>query len=176
MESFSWFDELCANIHGHIERIGWSLMSVMGDAKHLPWCYTIGLIEKFDHPELIMIGLEDRSTAVPLNGLGMAIAEGHTFARGEVADVATVPVLFGEVHEAHWESGMFAKWHHYYQAVGYPALPPMAFQVLWPDDNGFFPGEQHWDRGHDPCQPLLSSPTPPPAPRGCITFRDTLRE
>lgn len=74
MESFDRNDELLAGIHGHIERTGWSLMSVMGSRRTLPWTYTIGLLEKFDHPELIMIGVDDRSAGGVLNALG-ALAE-----------------------------------------------------------------------------------------------------
>jgi hypothetical protein len=174
MESFTWFDEMLANIHRNIDIAGWSLMCVMGDRKHLPFCYTIGLVDRFDHPELCMIGMNDQSMSVPMTELGIDVSEGRRFTVGEKLEVANVPILVGEVHSAHLDSILFSKWHHYYEAVGYPARPPSALQVLWPDDSGFFPGEDHWDKAHDPCQPLLSSSTLPPAPSSCITYRDTL--
>lgn len=171
MESFTWFDEMLANIHSHIETKGWSLMAVLGDRHRLPWCYTIGLLEKFDHPELVMIGLDEASMGAILNEVASQVADGRRLVAGDRTLASDMPVLLDAVNDAHWDQDLFAKWWHYYLFTGVAPSPQTALQVLWPDDDGCFPGEPHWDRAHDRCQPRLSlRRIPPRKPGGCSSF------
>jgi len=58
---------------------GWAITGVTDDAV-VPWSYTVGLVEGFDHPELLVVGLADDDSGHLFNGHGrqvpMAAASG----------------------------------------------------------------------------------------------------
>lgn len=159
MDSFTWHDELLAFIHGCIERVGWNLMSVFGEPAFPSWTYSIGLIERFAHPELVVVGLDAEPASGLLNACGRAIAGGGRFAAGDDVEVAGTMIRFGRVHRKHWSTDLFAKWHHYYEAVGRSPEPRAALQVLWPDTAGRFPRDRGFDRRLRPFVRLLDIPS-----------------
>ena len=51
-------DEVLFSLHGRVQRNGWALQIVASTGPPgLGWVYTIGLAA-FDHPELVVVGLE----------------------------------------------------------------------------------------------------------------------
>ena len=128
---------------------------VNGDATHPPWTYTIGLLDGFGHPELIVVGLACESACALLNALADRVAAGCRFAAGEWFVGGDYTLGFRPVHDTRWESGLFAKWHHYYECVGYPDEDPVALQVVWPDDSGRFPEDPGFSPELARIQPLL---------------------
>ncbi len=172
-------DELRFWIHGTIERHGWAIVAVGSPYdRDPPWAYTVGLSARYDHPEFVITGT--LGCGALFNQLGAAVRAGERFLPGcSEVDVLGIRARIGSVHPDEWLSGRFAAWVDYYGALGPPHPEPSAVQVIWPDEQGRFPGEAGFDgdcpRSGD-CQPLLDSDggIPPPfgpGPRGCSTRR-----
>jgi hypothetical protein len=138
-------------VRGDIARHGWHVALVPPEAGTPGWALTIGLLERFDHPELVVFG-PDLSVLGPLlNHLGGRVRDGERLGDGELRHqvLATHPVVFRAVAPK-WIDVFLgnAAWH--YRRRDFPAL-----QVFWPDPAGRFP----WDPAADPIwlqeQPLL---------------------
>lgn len=140
----------------------WLLMSIEGDADHVPWTYTIGLTEVTGHPELAMVGACDQCAGSALNELGLRIRSGERFevpTRYPIYRPARAVAHLRRVHPDHWETDRFGEWLDYYEhRSGLPAVPA-AVQVVVADPQGRFP----WEPGHRPTptmreQLLLDAP------------------
>jgi hypothetical protein len=106
-----------------------TMFSVDGPA---PWAYTVGLVESYDHPELVVTGLNVESSSVLLSGIAERVKTGERFDDpNAVAYVRGASVRFGEVHPAQWLHGRFNMWFGYYDWRGL-RLDPMAIQIHWP--------------------------------------------
>jgi hypothetical protein len=68
----------------HIEKHGFHVVKVMGDAQYPSFAYSIGLTAAFDHPEIVIFGLNDDLDFMHevLNQLGARIAKGERFEHG----------------------------------------------------------------------------------------------
>ena len=153
-------DQLLFNIEGRISRYGWSCYYIFGGAGP-PWLYTIGLVEGFGHPELIIFGL-DQSSA---HGLATRMVERLT---SEV-EVATgrhagegldgLPVAYLEVDQAYWRepSDYILGWLDYYRALE-RTLDQRALQLVWSDESGHLPWDERFTARLRRLQPLLDVP------------------
>ena len=59
-----------------LEEWGWYVLSV---AAKPPFSYSIGLFEYFQHPEIILFGLDSKSTHGIINDAGRRIREGRKY-------------------------------------------------------------------------------------------------
>lgn len=158
MSELTGRDQLLFNIEGRIDRYGWSCYYIFGGPGP-PWLYTIGLVERWDHPELIVFGLDQDSAhgmvtrAVELIESGAAPTLGR--AAGEQLD--GFPVAFLGVDDRYWRepSDYFLGWLDFYGAVG-RRLEPRAIQLVWSHE-GRFPWEQGFSSRLLPLQPILDS-------------------
>jgi Domain of unknown function (DUF4262) len=165
VDSFTWVDQLMFGMHGKIERFGWTGMYVFGEpeTRTPAWGYTIGLAERSQHPELVIVGLDDCcvadlfdvlatrvSTGERLDDLpaGRVIVEGHA--------CRVVPV-----HSSHWSTDRFNMWLQYYGGLGAGTPPQEALQVLWPDAHDRLPGDPGFDRRCRELQTRLDRPAGP---------------
>ncbi|MPZ68671.1 MAG: DUF4262 domain-containing protein [Actinobacteria bacterium] len=103
-----------------IERFGWALQYVEGPTSvEDSWCYSIGLAEKFSHPELIVSGVGMGEAAGVLNALGDMVRWGT---RLEAGDAKRLPsgeyAYLSPVHPVHFDRGVFATWVDLYEAMG----------------------------------------------------------
>lgn len=139
-----------------IEEHGFTMVSV--DAKS-PWTYTIGLLESFGHPELVITGVDPSAAQDLLRAFVAHIRSGDGFERGDVS-LHGVPFRIGDVHPTQWVHGRFAMWVNYYGERGARSgeLPPtpVAVQILWPNEDDVFPPDRDFCDVHRNCQPLLS--------------------
>jgi hypothetical protein len=126
---------------------GWAIQGVEAGRDSDPWAYTVGLVEHFRHPELIVTSVCLDEAGFVLNRLSEDIREGRRLAPGAVADVAGVEVSFVAVHPAHCAIDIFASWFDHYRSVGDDFLPLTALQVTFLGD-------------HDPYLPRLDLPEP----------------
>lgn len=155
-------DETYAATTRAIEDPGWMVIAVDGgDGRHVPWAYTIGLIERFAHPEFIVTGLGALTAHTVVNAFGLEVKAGRRFdgvgISEEVQNILTVPARLMPVHRSHWAGDRFNQWHGYYEDVGGKPDDPEAIQIVWPAVDGAFPsdpGEEH-AQVH---QPLLHRP------------------
>jgi hypothetical protein len=142
-EGFDWFDRTMFEIHLAIARVGWKGMYVYGRSRP-NWGYTIGLVERRDHPELVVVGLDQEVAGFVLGELATAVGAGQRFGATGIDEyeLRGVPLRFAHVHHDHWTTDRFAMWVNYYESLGDSSRPlPWALQVLWPDQWHRFPGD-----------------------------------
>jgi len=148
-------DEGDLRVRSDIERYGWHVALVPPEQPEDPhsigWGFTIGLVERFRHPEMAIFGMDLRATHQLLNRTGVAIRKGWRFEPG-----GTYPGLLEKYEcavrsiEPRWYSIFFgnAQWHYRGDAFS-------MVQLYWPDEGRRFPwqegfaSEWRWD------QPLL---------------------
>ncbi len=128
-------DEVEQRVRADIARHGWHVVIVPPEADAPGWAHSIGLCERWDHPELLVFGSAPAQLAALVNALGARVRDGHVFAADQEVDgildalpfairaVAPrwVPVFLGN-----------AAWH--YRREDLPVL-----QGFWPDRDGRFP-------------------------------------
>lgn len=140
-----YYDEIAAHIRDH----GWHVTGVEAAALRPGWAYTIGLLERYDHPELILTGMCCWPCAhATLNGIGAQVAEGARFTAGDEVESPDGGgrARLGAVHPRQWQTSLFNAWRAYYDA-GPLAPAPAALQVVtldrrgrWQDD----PANRRW--------------------------------
>lgn len=102
---------------------GWALVQVADDGAG--WSYTIGLVERFGHPELCVIDAELNVGAQVINQFVKGIV-----ARGELsAEHRLMGLQCVDVHQDHLRSHLFARWSERY---GHPMRQGEMLQVLLP--------------------------------------------
>ncbi len=125
-------DEYMRLIESHIDQYDWHVAGVEASEPYLSWMYTIGLSEKFGHPELVVNGLCCMECGhMTLNGVGTLVAEGARFEAGGEAREPDGPgrSRIGAVHPHYWRTNMFNLWLDYYD--GKPWAPaPRALHVI----------------------------------------------
>lgn len=126
-------DEVLFHLHGIIERNGWAVVPVEAAQGRLGWAYTIGLTERFRHPELVAAGLAPAEAARLLNA-GARLIAGGGHLRPDEPDAMAIPAA-GEVRPVHHrqlEAGLVAFWVQYYTSLGRHDLPLQALQLCAP--------------------------------------------
>ena len=134
-------DEIEARVRHDIAHHGWHLVMVPAEGDAPGWAHTIGLYERFGHPELIAFGSDLEMLGPLVNALGTRVSAGTRF-EAETAHEGVLEgyrVAFRSV-AAKWVGTFLgnAAWH--YQREDFPVV-----QAFWPDPGGFFP----WEPGHD---------------------------
>lgn len=181
MDVFSWRDELFASIAHHIEAVGWSVVHVGGGGCVVPGCcgehesdlaelglpaygYTVGLPVRFDHPELVLVGMEAERTSQILNAIAGLVATGVRLKPGDLLEIDGMSMKVSPCATARVRDGLVAVSMDYHYAIEHPSLPnPM--QIMWPDAKGRFPGDTGFDRQVRRAQPMLARPASRDRPR-----------
>jgi hypothetical protein len=136
-----------AKLDADVKRVGWSFIGVMtaeGDEPFPPFGYTVGLTGA-GHPELLITGVGAPMGHAILGGLYDRVKAGERFEDGQEVD----EVLVG------YKVRMRAV-----PAPGYPLNMARAYydedvealQVVWPDAEHHFPGDEGY--AEDARQPL----------------------
>ena len=91
-----------------IRTYGWQLNQITDT---MPWSYTIGLTESYDHPELMMYGVELETQNIVIRKIVDSIEEtgnvDHAFLECE-------GVTLVEVHPNHLAGDWFGTWSNHY--------------------------------------------------------------
>lgn len=127
------------NILEDIATYGWSGTIVEEDACGPGFEYTIGLMERFNHPEVIVFGLNNETMHDILWAMFREVQAGRSFAEPGVYSgiLERFACAIRPVHEEwHTEYLGYAMWHRRY--VGKMG-DLRAVQCVWPDRNGHFP-------------------------------------
>ena len=127
------FEQSMRRVDLHIRVHGWSLTMVDDDE---PWCYTIGLLESFAHPELMVIDMKMEAEVELIRWVVDMLETDGAVDDERLArhDVQLVPV-----HDRHLADHWFATWSNHYGTLP----PPGSFVQIIPPPSGFC--EQHQD-------------------------------
>jgi hypothetical protein len=143
--------DIDARVRTDIARHGWHLVLIPPDHGAAGWVHTIGLSERFAHPELIVFG-EDLGVLAPLlNALGERIRAGARLdADTQLEGVLQGLALAVRSVEPKWTETFLgnAAWHYKRERVA-------ALQCFWPDASGVFPWQAGFDESWRDEQPLL---------------------
>lgn len=132
-------------------RSSWHVVKVLDTDDTPGWAYSVGLYKNFNHPEIVVFGLDDEVMHYLINTVGEGVRLGKSFAvDGMYPDlIDAYSCTFKPVNQVWYYDFLgYANW--FYQGPNYPAL-----QCIWPDKNSLFP----WDPDFNPnwvwAQPLL---------------------
>ena len=116
-----------------IRTYGWQLNQITDDH---PWSYSIGLLESYDHPELMITGLELEVQNIVIRKIVDSIVTNggvdHAFLERE-------GVTLVEVHPNHLAGDWFGTWSNFYERL--PA--PGSFLQIVPPSDWFCDCHQH---------------------------------
>ena len=125
-------------------------IKVMEDDSGPGFAYSIGLFHNFDHPEILVVGLDLHLMHIMLNNLRDEIQNGkHFHTKQRYADILEgFDCEFREVAISYYrELFGWAKW--FYRGTNFPAL-----QCVWPDKKGHFPWEPDFNPKWKARQPI----------------------
>jgi hypothetical protein len=143
-------EEARANRARSIDTNGWGIIGVQPSPQNEPWAYTVGLVEAFEHPELIVVGIDLDIAGLVLHDLATCVTAGVELAPGRRAPVVGIEVEFAEVHPAQFGHGVFTAWFDHYRVFKASDLPLSALQVVPPAELGCC--------DHPGCRPRLDLP------------------
>jgi hypothetical protein len=143
-----------------IDKYGWHVMSVApradSDDAEEWFSYSTGLFMRFQHPEIILCGLDTSVSQQIINAIGNEVKTGRKFDLDtDYADIFSDEDIcrFRVVHASQY--GEYVCWSQWF----YEGEPFPAWQCFWPDQAGKYP----WDKDCDPSvvelQPLLYKPS-----------------
>ncbi len=130
-----------------IELGGFSVAAIVGDETGCDWAYSIGLTRSYDHPELVVVGLEAPFAGAVIEVLSRRVAEGERLIPGSTVEFDGGLELRAHLVDPLWCSRgdwfvlgreVMATWGERW---------PASIQLTWPDANGTFPdqpGDPRW--------------------------------
>ena len=112
---------------------GWGVLGIAGEQD--PFSYTIGLHDTFQHPELLLSGMERELSGSVLNSAGAAIREGERFRSGDLSEAVlegySVALTLVPLDFYYEEFGTLKTWREGFEFT--------VLQCVWPDREGRFP-------------------------------------
>jgi len=137
----------------NVEQFGCSVVQVKASNAGAGWSYTVGVYDTSGRPEVITVGLREKTALVLLNEAAKQLRTGTDLTRGRHRGmVGEVECEFRPV-DPKWVKHLMGWALWYYDHVEFPAL-----QAVYPDLENRFPGES----GFDPAfaQPLMQPDSP----------------
>lgn len=133
-----------------IQEFGWHVVGVEADEDGPAFAYSIGLQQTLNHPEIVVLGLNDAETMMYIiNTVGEEVRKGSVFENWHESDeiLNGYSCMFRKVSaEAYPDYFGYAQW--YYRPESFPVL-----QCVWPDREHRYP----WHTG---CQPSIRQRQP----------------
>ena len=144
-------DECLDRIHRRVLDHGFTMQAVGASLNERGVVYTIGLVDKYDHPEFVVAGRPIGEAARVVEPLAMGVTEGNRYKPGETILLGGELLLgVGKVHERHLRDGLLAAWKAYYEYLGRVDLSLDAVQILVSEHDHCFE--------HQTTQPHLDLP------------------
>jgi hypothetical protein len=131
----SSYDDEERNCIETVVKYGWQVMLVgEGDGPREPvFAYTVGLVHRQDHPELMISGLNAELIHPVLNSVAKRVMKGLRLSPGDSLEgvLGGVPVLVEELNDAGLdETVIWSRWFH--------RRPVEALALVWPDTSARF--------------------------------------
>jgi len=140
------FPQMLSEIDSDIQRVGLSVVTVSDGKQRQNFAYSIGLTEKYGHPELIISGLPSSVAATLINDCAREIAAGRQYVdRMQLDDLLSGSnrCVVRKVTDESKED-VFGFAFAYYGHTNFDSL-----QIIWPDRAGLLPGEPDYEQGAD---------------------------
>jgi hypothetical protein len=154
-------EEGVRELSADVEKHGWVVMRISADGPGPDFAYTIGLLDHFGHPEVIVVGLPLGVAHRILNTLGIAVRGGKRYVAGAVYDdlLEGYDVTFRAVPA--YQLGAYLGWgRRYYRESGREDFP--ALQLIYPDRQRRWPWQDGVADGFRNAQPVLADEPEPP--------------
>ena len=144
-------DEAELRVRSDVDTYGWHVAKIGGDERAPPWAFTIGLEHSFEHPEVLVFGMELELLHGLLNQIGELVKSGRSFEPGERAAgvLEQNPPEFRSV-DPRWYGAFVGNAAWFYRERNFRVL-----QCFWPDASGRLPWEAEFDPAWQGRQPLL---------------------
>src|SRR5947209_3318154 len=120
-----------------VQEVGWHVLLIPEDEEGPAFAFTVGLYHSFQHPEVLIMGLDPGIMHRILNIIGEDAKAGrHYEPEKEYPDILEgYRCAFEEIDKGLYEEYLgYAIW--FYRGSAFPAL-----QCVWPDHEGRYP----WD-------------------------------
>lgn len=137
----STYEELFNKAHRRIRHFGFTMLGVEGSPDQPSWIYTVGLTDRYLHPELAVQGEEPNVSFALLGPLAKRVVEGEVFRPGDHVHVDGFCFHFEPVDSRVWEGDLFNQWTWYYEWLREDDLPARSALEL-------VPGLPDGDRNH----------------------------
>jgi hypothetical protein len=140
--------KLLADVEGH----GWHVLGVQSEDDGPDFAYSVGLYQRFNHPELIVFGLDVDVMHTMINSVGELARAGHLFADFDESDdvLEKYNVMFRVVERRHYREHFgYALW--FYHPFPFPVL-----QCVWPDSQHRYPWHPSFNPNLVCRQPVLA--------------------
>lgn len=135
---------------GHIEEFGCSVVQVKKTEYGLGWSYTVGVYDTAGNPEIITVGLPEKTALFALNEATKRLRSGVDLTQGRHRDiVGDVECEFRPV-DPKWVKQLMGWAIWFYGGTDFPVL-----QVIYPDLENRFPEEEGFDDTFE--RPLMQS-------------------
>ncbi len=144
-------DPLAKQIRADVEERGFHLGVIPPEGGTPGWAFTIGLVERFAHPELLAFAPNPEFLQRLVGTLAQRVRRGDRFEAGRAyaAVLADREVALRPV-ERKWYAPFLGNVAWHYGGESFPAL-----QCFWPDRAGRFPWDEDFDPKWRDAQPLL---------------------
>lgn len=126
-------DEARASLRHRIENHGYALQGVHPSGGLPGWVYTVGLTERFGHPELTIAACDLAGGESMLRHLVALIEDGAWLEDLDEVRVRGEAFGIGTVHPAQLRAGLLATWTDLYRSEGRFDLPLGALAVEAPE-------------------------------------------
>lgn len=107
-------DEVARSIDLAVRVHGWALIPVEDER---PWAYTVGLLETYQHPELVVTDLE---LSVEVSIINWAVRQIASRGMIDEAELARRELRAAEVHRSHDAGDWFGTWCRHYKRFPSP--------------------------------------------------------
>ena len=132
---------ISTEVRHSLRKHGWIVTGVPGKA-----FYTIGLLDRFDHPELAIHGLSPERSGGVLHAAYASIENGNRLDQPNLVQPGVISSKSGlsmDIMTLAVDPSNFPDW--FGQALGYYQADLKMIQLLWPDREGRFPGNPDFD-------------------------------
>ena len=126
------YDDVYSKMHKLISTHGFTVMRVGRHDSAPGLAYTIGLVDSFDHPELVVAGLPLDEAAGVLSALGSCVAGGDRLDSPGRHGLNGTPIAVVPVHTRQLDSGLMNCWNGYYDWLARFDLDLKALQIVMP--------------------------------------------
>jgi hypothetical protein len=123
-------DEVLTETSERIERFGFTITGVESTPDQPPWFYTVGLVERHNHPEVGVLGLPPQRARRVLGAVGRRVLGGERLGPGSTVVVGAARYHVAELDDRVVGGEMMAEWHDYYAWQGDLRLRPSVLELV----------------------------------------------